>query len=275
MAQALTRTRIAAGLLLSAASASAQTPPVLLPRSAPAVEALAGAWDIVSADGARRCRLQLNRLEHPSTVSQATGGARTDETGWMLMGMPTACRTTFPALATRNAWALGKDGVLHLAAGGGVDAIPFKKSAGGAFTASADMRLEPVGRSIHGEERVQKVAAATATLSRTENAVDPQRASLAGAYRLTRDSAGHACALQLTLTPTRIWGAEGDVLLAHLTGECADEGLRIFSPAGWRMAEGRLFLVAKKGHSIGFSRDGNGRWYRDPPAGRPLLLTRE
>jgi hypothetical protein len=58
-----------------------------------------------------------------------------------------------------------------------------------------------------------------------------------------------------------------------LDPHCPDDGLKTFSLAAWRYENERIFLIARKGHSIGFSRQpGSSVWFKDPPSGSALYL---
>jgi len=59
---------------------------------------------------------------------------------------------------------------------------------------------------------------------------------------------------------------------AVLAPGCRDQGIIIFDPAGWRLADGRLVLVARRGYSTHLDLQANGSWLKDPKEGKPLIL---
>ncbi|MGL4323632.1 MAG: AprI/Inh family metalloprotease inhibitor [Beijerinckiaceae bacterium] len=231
-----------------------------MPREAQAVITMAGAWDMSTADGARRCRVTFNR-------SAGSGD-------FMLVGIPPPCRTSMPQLGKRNGWALTGDGTIHFGPAGDDPVIVFTKNIDTSYS-SGSLKLEPVGRSAHGEQRSNIVAAAAAQIAPSSPAQNMARAKFAGRYTIARSPAEVGCPLTLQTTPVRIQGAADGVWAASLAADCRDDGLKVFSPAGWRFESERIFLVAKKGHSIGFTSEQNGaNWVKDPPAGRPLMMKR-
>ncbi|MCJ2053784.1 AprI/Inh family metalloprotease inhibitor [Methylobacterium sp. J-070] len=55
---------------------------------------------------------------------------------------------------------------------------------------------------------------------------------------------------------------------------CRDGGLEVFDPVRWRYANGRMTLMAKRGHSIDLVPSGDGRWRREPEVGTTFVLRR-
>lgn len=257
------RWRILCGLAATAiaSASSAQAPQPFLPRDAQAVTAMAGAWDLSTTDGARRCRISFNR-----TVIAGD---------FMLVGMPVPCRMAMPQLGKRNGWALASDGAIHIGATADEPVLIFTKGRDSSFTSAAGLKLEPVGRSVHGEDRARTVAVAAAQVAPASAPHNAERAKLAGRYSIARSTADVGCTLVLQTTAIRIQGGGEGIWAAALSGDCRDEGLKTFSPAGWRYENSRIFLVAKKSHSIGFTAEPqSATWVKDPPAGRPLLMKR-
>jgi hypothetical protein len=74
-------------------------------------------------------------------------------------------------------------------------------------------------------------------------------------------------ACRLVLSPASAGGRQP----AAFEGLCPDTGLTIFDPVGWRYADGRLTLVARRGHGTDLVFE-NGQWRKDPAVGAPLLM---
>lgn len=239
-----------------------QGPRLLAPTSQP-VTAVAGAWEISAESGEKKCRVQLN--------------ARETKERRMILGAPPACKTAMPLLTMATQWALGEDGAIYLFKQDGGQLYLFRRDAAGSFKAESgvDLALEPVGGRASEAPRSESVAATLNALNGQAPAKDADRAALTGAYALARSrSGGEDCTLELNRMPGPRPKSGGAVWTAALDAGCADEGLRIFEPVGWQYDNGRIFLLAKKGSTIGFTRDGQG-WRKDPAAGRPLWLMRK
>lgn len=84
-----------------------------------------------------------------------------------------------------------------------------------------------------------------------------------GTYALDRFRQQGTCRLGL---------AEGGGV--KLLPGCQDEGIEVFNPVRWRYANGRMTLVAKRGHTIDLVENGAGGWRRDPEVGTTLVLRR-
>jgi hypothetical protein len=84
-----------------------------------------------------------------------------------------------------------------------------------------------------------------------------------GTYAIDRLRAQGTCRLAFDPTGT-----------VKLLPDCQDEGMEVFNPVAWHYAGGRLTLTAKRGHTLGLVRNGDGRWRRDPETGATLLLRR-
>lgn len=101
------------------------------------------------------------------------------------------------------------------------------------------------------------VVPAPATASVDNSAPQP------GTYALDRFRQQGTCRLGL---------AEGGAV--KLLPGCQDEGMEVFNPVRWRFANGRMTLVAKRGHTIDLVENGAGGWRRDPEVGTTLVLRR-
>lgn len=236
----------------------------LLPASAPEIRVVAGAWDIVSQPSGRSCHILLNGPKPGGNV--------------LVAGIQPPCRTTMAPLVPVQQWGLGRDGRIRLRSATGKDILIFESLKQGenqmrfvAKNETGDIELVPAGPRYDAQRRPASVASAVIAI---QNAGAGQAASqnntsattLAGRYRVSRDAGDLACTLTLGgLTPD-------NRREASLEPGCQDGGLRVFDPVGWRSEGQRLFLIARKGHTIGFSRRPDGSFIRDPAQGKPLVL---
>lgn len=257
---------LAAGLLVLAGVGGAQAQaPIRVAVSAPEIRALAGSWDVVAQATGRRCRIQLNGAQP----------GRDD----LVAGIQPPCRVAIPALTPVLRWGLGKDGRILLLGADGRDVLGFsgQRQPDGSmrFTAQdggTTIVLEPVGQRYEAQKRAATVVDAVNAVKGAASSapVDPQLSALAGRYMVARDPKQPGCTVTLGLEATTLEKARK----ASLDASCSDAGLKVFDPAGWRVEGDRLFLVARKGHSIGFSKTRDGHFFKDPPQGKPLLMVR-
>lgn len=84
-----------------------------------------------------------------------------------------------------------------------------------------------------------------------------------GTYLLDRFRQQGTCSLSL---------AEGGAV--KLLPGCQDEGIEVFNPVRWRFANGRMTIVAKRGHTVELVPNGDGGWRREPEVGTTLVLRR-
>lgn len=255
-------------LILATTSARSQGEPVLLPPDHASVRALAGGWDVEAANG-RKCRVQLNPK-----------GTRPD----LVIGMPAPCKMSIPALAPAMLWALRNDGQVLLRSGDGKALGAFARDGTGPMKGrlgTEQLTLTPAtGRypdavkqaAIVAATSPQKPAATPSTAARAAIMVvaPPAASEIPGIYAMMRQKGREACRLVLDTRPATKPGHN----LARFQGKCSDTGLAIFDPVAWRTSDGRLFLVAKKGHETGFSHEADGTWRKDPPSGAPLMLAK-
>jgi hypothetical protein len=92
----------------------------------------------------------------------------------------------------------------------------------------------------------------------------------AGRYSLLREG-GKDTGCMLTLDIGAKAQGRGK---ASLAPGCRDQGIVIFDPAGWEIINGRLVLVARKGHKAHFDAQSDASWKKDPAEGKPLSLKR-
>ena len=90
----------------------------------------------------------------------------------------------------------------------------------------------------------------------------------AGRYAILRGNKDTGCMLTLE---AGVRGPRGSNK-AVLAPACRDSGLLIFDPVGWEVAQGRLVLMARKGHDTILDRQPDGTWLTDPKEGKPLTL---
>jgi hypothetical protein len=237
--------------------------PALLAPTSQTVSNLAGAWEIASPDASRKCRVLLNPRE--------TAERR------MVLGAPPACRMAMPALTGAAQWGLGEDGRIHLYKQDGAALGAFRRELDGVFRAEGwvELTLTAIGGRPTEAPRAETVAATLQALTGETPAKDVDRAALVGRYNLTRTRDAEGCGLDLRRIPGPRPKQGGPVWSVTLDQACRDDGLRVFDPVGWQYEHGRVFLVARKGHTIGFTAERDGGWVKDPVAGRPLWMRRK
>jgi Protease inhibitor Inh len=251
-------------LLLAGTAASAQPVSDLVAPDGPEIKALIGAWDVIAEGSGKRCRIQLNAAQPGRDM--------------LVAGIQPPCRNAIPALTPVLGWGLGKDGRIRLMKADGKEALVFesRKQSGGAmrFVASSgftDIVIEPAAQRYETQKRNATVINTVATLQAPSGpAVDPALAAVAGRYTVARDPKQPGCVVTLVLETSTLDKARK----ATLDPACTDAGLKVFDPAGWRMEGERLFLVARKGHAIGFSKTREGNFFKDPPQGKPLVMVK-
>jgi hypothetical protein len=247
-----------AGLVFAGAPALGQAGPASGPAGAvpAAVTQLSGAWEMSSADGARKCRLTFRTQE-------AKGGR--------VVGFPAQCRRSLPALAKVQAWTVSADGLVRLVDAAGTPVLAFEEDAQPfKLRAAADGQsylLDSLGRARRAATRP---AAPPAPRVAFDPARAPARDSIPGTYGMLRYGGQEVCRIQLGTQP----GASDDRFLTSFPSRCRDQGLRTFDTVAWRYAGGRLFLIARRGHEIALVPSGDGEWSKDPPAGSELILKR-
>lgn len=262
LAGGLRRALALVGLALWGQAAAAQAPP--LPRGADrapaAIASLLGAWTLEQVGAPRQCTVTLG--------AEAAGLGRQ-------IRFPATCRRALPILEGVTAWSLSPEGEVRLSDAGGNPVIRFGPAAGtrrqGRGSDGRDYALDAAGFARAAPRSPPSPAEAAATAAQRPTVVDPARApaaeTLPGLYALMRQPGREAC--RLRLAPA----AEGHPATAGFEGPCADTGITIFDPAGWRYEAGRLSLLARKGHSVDLVFE-DGLWRKDPAVGAPLMLRR-
>lgn len=224
----------------------------------PDIQAVAGAWSLERSDAKRQCRVTLD-------IEQAGPGWR--------IRFPSGCRRALPLLSDVDAWLLVAPGQIGFIDRSGRVLLRF------ATTSTVD-RLE--ARAVTGDgyrmERQERLARSVrgpvlGTPTPQAN-IDARSAPLAGAvpgtYIVDRFHARETCHLVLADQPS----AQGTGLKhVSLKEPCSDNGLKTFGPIGWRYEDGRLWLVARRGHELAFVAEREG-WRKDPPTGALLTLRR-
>ena len=91
-----------------------------------------------------------------------------------------------------------------------------------------------------------------------------------GTYAMLRSAGREVCRLTLDPKPATKPGQ----MQARFAGACNETGLATFDPVAWKLDNGRLSLVARRGHELQMVYDLDGMWRRDPPSGATLLLNK-
>jgi hypothetical protein len=254
-----------AALALLTARATASD---ILPPNSPAVETVAGSWDIAgSRPNMMRCRVQLAVLK-PRNREPA-----------LEFRLPAGCRQAYQPLTRVERWGLTRQGAIVLIGQRNAEIATFARADEGKLkgrVGNEDYTMEPsVGGRYPSADRIAAVDAAVARLA-APDAEDPRTPiRLAGSYAIER-AKGQTVACVLTLDrltpgPTSAPGSGK----ASVDRECADKGLQLFDPTGWIVERDRLFLIARKGHRQGFNVERDGSLVKDPPAGSPLTARKK
>lgn len=236
----------------------AQQPTARRKTAPPDIQAVAGAWSLERSDAKRQCRVTLD-------VEQAGPGWR--------VRFPAGCRRALPLLNEVDAWLLiapeqvgfiDKSGkvLLRFTATGTVDRMEARATTGDSY------RMER-------QERLARTSRGPVLGTPPQMNIDPRRVPLPGtvpgAYLVDRLQTRDTCRLVLADQPS----AEGKGLKqVSLSEPCSDTGLKTFSPVGWRYEDGRLWLVARRGHELTLVAERDGVWRKDPPSGALLTLRR-
>ena len=222
-----------------------------------------GTWDL-SRDGTnRRCVMTLLPDRGPAGQK---------------VNFPAGCRRALPFMSKVAGWLYAEDAVRL------VDAnirplLPFKRRQDRrSYVATENgetyslVPLDTVGMRPPGAEPPSAEAAAapsaipasvppSAEVAPPAPAPSPALLQQAGTYRVDRLRQQGTCRLG--------FAADGT---AKLLPGCRDEGLQVFDPVAWRFADGRITMVAKRGHTIDLVPNGDGGWRRDPETGVTLVL---
>ncbi len=240
------------GLVTSAAAAAGTAPKH--------PEAVVGQWELSLDATSRKCRLALR-------IEKARAEAH-------VLALPYGCRKAFPILADVQGWSLAADGKVELLDADGTALLRFAAESGERLTArgpgdetyrlsAATALASPDPGAARQAVEPIKLAAKGAV-----PAAAPRASDLSGRYAILREG-GKDTGCMLTLddkTPTK-GGSK-----AFLAPACRDQGIVIFDPVGWRIADGHLVLTARKGHSTRLDLQPDGTWLKDPKDGKSLGL---
>jgi hypothetical protein len=260
------------------------------------VEAAAGQWDMSLGATDRTCRMTLE-------AGTASGGP---------VDMPALCRRSLPILIKVGAWNLPKTDDIELADASGKPILDFVARSEAALSASGpegetyalvpvnapgDFKFEPENVSgapgfdvvqatppTPSESRPPENSGSTppanpaASTAPAKSAVPPPKPSaaasamkpgdVAGRYSVEREADKDASCLLILNDQAKAQGG----YKASLGPACRDQGIMIFDPVGWRLANGRLVLTARRGHTTHLDLQPDGTWLKDPNEGKPLTL---
>ena len=224
------------------------------------VQDLAGVWDLSISDTNSKCRIAL-----PEGQSNA---------GRQQITVPFACVKVLPVLTPVDAWALTGDGHLDLFDSIGQTVLDFTAADAAAFIASGAQSEVYQLASLQGAPQknnlvVNQGGAGTApAVVATKQDVPAAAADMVGRYSILRDGGKDTgCMLTLDKQAKAPGGQK-----ASLAPGCRDQGIVIFDPVGWQIANGRLVLTARKGHKTHLDAQPDGTWKKDPKEGKSLTL---
>ncbi|GJE37957.1 hypothetical protein KHHGKMAE_2021 [Methylobacterium persicinum] len=229
-----------------------------------------GTWDLSRDGTTRRCVMTLLRDRGPAGQK---------------VNFPAGCRRALPLMGAVAGW-LYSDEAVRLVDANVRPVLLFKRRPDRRSYVATEqgetyslVPLDIIGMRPPGSEPPQAEAVVAAPAPAPDLA---QPAALAppapqpaarplvqegapqpGTYALDRFRQQGTCRLGL---------AEGGIV--KLLPGCQDEGIEVFNPVRWRFANGRMTLVAKRGHTIELVANGEGNWRRDPEVGTTLVLRR-
>ena len=264
------RTACAPWLAMLAALPAAALAQAPAGKPAPAdITVLAGGYELANEAGDRKCLVLLRPASAP---------------GGYAVGFTAQCRMTLPIMSSVGAWTADP------AATPSRPRIRFRNMAGAVLLdfsettddgnvqaqdaekalytlkptagASIAMRGDSVPAPRPAAPAAMSIAATVATTPRDA----PAMSRAAGGYVLQRDK-GRETGCHITLHD----GPASDGKAELATG-CADKGLAQFSPAGWRISAGTLWLTGGKGQRLSFERNRRGGWDKGPGQGEALSL---
>lgn len=239
-----------------------------------------------------------NRICRMTSESRTRVGQRVD--------IPAGCRRALPIFAEVGAWTAPPAGRIDLADASGKMVLDFNAKSGASLGASGPdaetYRLVQVGAAAGTFDRedvdvaqgFKTVQASPPPAKPAASTTTPKPAAPAAAPKAAAAQPPKPSAAALALKPGDVAGRysierEGDkdtgcMLIfedvakgqrgnkAVLAPGCRDQGIIIFDPAGWRLADGRLVLIARRGYSTHLDLQANGSWLKDPKEGKPLIL---
>ncbi len=236
------------------ALAQAKPPEPTVP--AAAIKAAIGGWQLSQEGSPNTCIIVLNEKPAP---------------GGFVAGVPTSCKKSIKPLLPISAWTIAPDGRIVLNTAKGDAVLTFDHKGPGKFTAKGPnderFQFEQNGGRYETAEKQRTLDTALASVAApTANPKAPPE--LAGRYAILR---GSTTETGCVVTFESKLGPKPGLGKAEMEKGCADKGLTTFDPAGWHLEVDRLFLTARKGHSMGFNKEKYG-WIKDPAKGSPLVL---
>jgi hypothetical protein len=220
---------IALAVLLAPFQVAAQAP-------SDAVKAVAGEWEISTADREKACNLTLK-------TDPVKGGFKVE--------FDTTCATVFPATKEVEAWGLVKDDLRMLDAKGRV-VFDFTEVESGMYEAE---RKE-------GLYFLQGLAS---------TASPPARAAedMFGEWIVAR-AGKPVCTLSLTNS-----GAGGELGYALRVQPGCDGAMMRLNPVNWRMDRGEVVMSSANGQSLRFEEYEPNKWQRVPESPEGLTMSRK
>lgn len=201
-----------------------------------------------------------------------------DPTKTQPLVLPYGCRKAFPVLQRAEHWR-GARGAIELLGANDQVLLRFTQKDRRLTTDIRDeavYALAPVNEDWFERQAGigSSIGTSNASPVRAPAGIVTEFKALLGRYEVVRPGARppQDCTIDLTGEPRALSGRPG--LVAHRAGAvegCADRGIRIFDPAGWRLEAGRLILIARKGHELALVKSGAG-WKKERPSGEPLEL---
>lgn len=222
------------------------------------VQAPVGTWEFSADNEAAKCLISLR--------PELSAGGRHQLT------VPLPCLKSFPVLGPVETWNLVDGDHLAFAGRSGQAVLEFA-AASGAYLAAGPNGVTYRLAAPHGAADQDPPLAGHGNKPQTPSPMAEMpaangQANAAGRYLVLREG-GRDTGCMLTLDPKGTSRGKGR---ASLAPGCRDQDIVIFDPAGWEIIDGRLILIARKGHKVHFDAQSDGSWAKDATEGKALSL---
>lgn len=231
-----------------------------------AAQPFAGQWDMSLDNTNRKCRVTLHA--EPSGANS--------------LAMPFGCKRAMPILSDAAKWSTPAAQELVFADASSTVLLDFSWSSDQKSLVSTGpdgeiYHMQPVGTTMQPANATVLAASDLGLPKPAETPVKPvvldtkPAPAIGGRYAVLRDpKKPSSCTILLDSGKPNAKGQHK----ASLEANCIDPGLKVFDPVAWREDNGRLILVAKRGHETSLGHLPDDSWAKDADirAGKPMAL---